>query len=81
MRLSHSVEVHEVNVYVVSLLIVYSHVSIWQLFDGFRLNILVENFTKFLGPFELSLKSGMKNGVFWDVTPRGSCKNRRFGGT
>jgi hypothetical protein len=22
----------------------------------------------------------MKNGVFWDVTPRGSCKNRRFGG-
>jgi hypothetical protein len=20
-----------------------------------------------------------KNGVFWDVTPRGSCKNRRFG--
>jgi hypothetical protein len=21
----------------------------------------------------------MKNGVFWDVTPRGSCKNRRFG--
>jgi hypothetical protein len=23
----------------------------------------------------------MKNGVFWDVTPRGSCKNRRFGGT
>jgi hypothetical protein len=23
----------------------------------------------------------MKNDVFWDVTPRGSCKNRRFGGT
>jgi hypothetical protein len=23
----------------------------------------------------------MKNGVFWDVTLRGSCKNRRFGGT
>jgi hypothetical protein len=21
----------------------------------------------------------MKNGVFWDVTPRGSCKNQRFG--
>jgi hypothetical protein len=20
-------------------------------------------------------------GVFWDITPRGSCKNRRFGGT
>jgi hypothetical protein len=23
----------------------------------------------------------MKNSVFWDVTPCGSCKNRRFGGT
>jgi hypothetical protein len=23
----------------------------------------------------------MKNVVFWDVTPCGSCKNRRFGGT
>jgi hypothetical protein len=22
----------------------------------------------------------MNNGVFWDVTPFGSCKNRRFGG-
>jgi hypothetical protein len=24
--------------------------------------------------------SERKNGVFWDVTPCGSCKNRRFGG-
>jgi hypothetical protein len=23
----------------------------------------------------------MKTGVFWDVTPCGSCKNRRFGET
>jgi hypothetical protein len=23
----------------------------------------------------------MKNDVSWDVTPCGSCKNRRFGGT
>jgi hypothetical protein len=22
----------------------------------------------------------LKNAVFWDVTPCGSCKNRRFGG-
>jgi hypothetical protein len=22
-----------------------------------------------------------KQGVFWDVTPCGSCKNQRFGGT
>jgi hypothetical protein len=26
-------------------------------------------------------RSIMKNGVFWVVTPCGSCKNRRFGGT
>jgi hypothetical protein len=23
----------------------------------------------------------LKNAIFWDVTPRSSCKNRRFGGT
>jgi hypothetical protein len=26
-------------------------------------------------------KLRVKNDVFWDVTPCGSCKNRRFGGT
>jgi hypothetical protein len=31
--------------------------------------------------FEIFMAVTMKNGVFWDVTPRGSCKNRRFGGT
>jgi hypothetical protein len=25
--------------------------------------------------------ASMKNGVFWDVMPCGSCKNRQFGGT
>jgi hypothetical protein len=25
--------------------------------------------------------SNMKNGAFWDITPYGSCKNRRFGVT
>jgi hypothetical protein len=25
--------------------------------------------------------ASMKNGVFWDVTPCASCKNRRFEGT
>jgi hypothetical protein len=29
----------------------------------------------------LRLQEELKNGVFWDVTPCGSCKNRRFGGT
>jgi hypothetical protein len=31
--------------------------------------------------FEVSTAVTMKNGVFWDVTPCGSCKTRRFGGT
>jgi hypothetical protein len=26
----------------------------------------------------LKTRSIVKNGVFWDVTPRGSCKNQRF---
>jgi hypothetical protein len=30
--------------------------------------------------FEVSTAVTMKN-VLWDVTPCGSCKNRRFGGT
>jgi hypothetical protein len=31
--------------------------------------------------FLLILEAQLKNDVFWDVTPCGSCKNRRFGGT
>jgi hypothetical protein len=31
--------------------------------------------------FEVFTAVTTKNGVFWDVTPGGSCKNRRFGGT
>jgi hypothetical protein len=31
--------------------------------------------------FEVFKAVTMKNSVFWDVTPRGSCNNRRFGGT
>jgi hypothetical protein len=41
-----------------------------------------------LEPFHYSLLPSsdertvpLKNGVVWDVTPCGSCKNRRFGGT
>jgi hypothetical protein len=29
--------------------------------------------------FEVFTAVTMKNGVFWDVTPCGSCNNRRFG--
>jgi hypothetical protein len=31
--------------------------------------------------FEVFTAVTTKNAVFWDVTPGGSCKNRRFGGT
>jgi hypothetical protein len=31
--------------------------------------------------FEVLTAVTMKNAVFWDVTPCGSCKNRYFGGT
>jgi hypothetical protein len=31
--------------------------------------------------FEVFTVVTMKNGVFWDVTPCGSCKNGRFGVT
>jgi hypothetical protein len=31
--------------------------------------------------FEVFTAVTMKNGVFWDVTPCGCCKNRRFGVT
>jgi hypothetical protein len=31
--------------------------------------------------FEVFTAVTMKNGVFWGVTPCGSCSNRRFGGT
>jgi hypothetical protein len=31
--------------------------------------------------FEVFTAVTMRNGVFWDVTPSGSCKNRRLGGT
>jgi hypothetical protein len=35
----------------------------------------------FLGRFEVFTAVTMKGVVFWDVRQRGSCKNRRFGGT
>jgi hypothetical protein len=31
--------------------------------------------------FEVFTAVTIKKGIFWDVTPCGSCKNRRFGGT
>jgi hypothetical protein len=36
---------------------------------------------RYIVRFEVSTAVTRKNVVFWDVTPCGSCKNRRFGGT
>jgi hypothetical protein len=44
---------------------------IWKGWDRYKCCIRFEVFTAVT----------MKNGVFWDVTPCGSCNNRRFGGT
>jgi hypothetical protein len=33
------------------------------------------------GEISVATVLAMNNRVFWDVTPCGSCKNRRFGGT
>jgi hypothetical protein len=37
--------------------------------------------SKLVVRFEVFTTVTMKNAVFWDVTPRDSFKNRRFGGT
>jgi hypothetical protein len=33
-----------------------------------------------VGNQEIFMAVTMKNAIFWDITPCGSCKNRRFGG-
>jgi hypothetical protein len=48
----------------------YLHIPI-LLYDELGKNVRFEVFTAVT----------MKNGVFWDVPPRGSCNNRCFGGT
>jgi hypothetical protein len=41
---------------------------------------VLEIYGVFVG-FEVFTAVTMKNGVFWDLMPCDSCKNRRFGGT
>jgi hypothetical protein len=43
--------------------------------------IWVLKLIKFSVKFEVFTTVTMRNGIFWDVTPFGSCKNRRFGRT
>jgi hypothetical protein len=44
-------------------------------------NFVLPKMGKRILRFEVFRKVTVKNDVFWDVTPFGSSKNRRFGGT
>jgi hypothetical protein len=44
---------------------------------AFRKTVFFDRNTR----FEVFTAVTMKNGVFWNITPCGSFKNRRFGGT
>jgi hypothetical protein len=46
-----------------------------------RKSVLVETCNPYFAVIEFVVNTRRNNGVFWDVTPCGSCKNRRFGGT
>jgi hypothetical protein len=48
--------------------------------DVFQPHFEKQSYTKVVR-LEVFTAVTMKNGVFWDVTPCGSCTNRRFGGT
>jgi hypothetical protein len=45
------------------------------------LRLYIVNFALCCVRFEVFTAVTTKNGVFWNVTQCGSCKNRRFGGT
>jgi hypothetical protein len=76
---------------------IYSHLNTGKTLalDG-MLNVTLQNLQRLLLGFvaktlnrvlalvvrlEVFTEVTMKNGIFRDVTPCGSCKNRRFGGT
>jgi hypothetical protein len=49
--------------------------SHFMLFSIINITILL------MGMYSTVTMQYVKNGVFWDVTPCGSCKNQSFGGT
>jgi hypothetical protein len=57
--------------------------QIASLFDRIQARLSPELVSKTSAVFHFVVKGEqfLKNGVFWDVTPCGSCKNQRFGGT
>jgi hypothetical protein len=72
-----------------ALQILHNNPIVWE-FPGYSFRTDVYQYSQWsfitlnatiLVRFEVFTAVTMKNGVFWDVTPCGSCKNRRFGGT
>jgi hypothetical protein len=57
--------------YLVGSTVEFNVVSLAKSVFSYDLLVSIEDFTAVT----------MKNGVFWDVTPCGYCKNRSFGGT
>jgi hypothetical protein len=49
--------------------------------DARRDHLLSLEFVSLSVGFEFFTAMTINHGVFWDVTPCGSCKDRRFGGT
>jgi hypothetical protein len=50
--------------------------------DNLHLHFTENEYMRYAPTIDLQIHvRTVKNGVFWDVTPCGSCKNRRFGGT
>jgi hypothetical protein len=60
------------------------HIKIWYLPHRNHITSTLRNqqvhFIYRFERIEVFMAVTMKNAVFWDVTPSGSCKNRRFGG-
>jgi hypothetical protein len=86
-RVSQRVEVERVKR---SLLRTATKVPLTRLASVLFLSLRLQNVGPLLGnsgaraffvKFEVFTAVTMKNGVFGDVTPCGSCKNQRFGGT
>jgi hypothetical protein len=71
------------SIYNLELLILLHTILIQPSFNSYNdklyFYIFIASLSISLYPFQTNLKQ--KNGVFWDVTPCGSYKNRRFGGS
>jgi hypothetical protein len=60
----------------------FADIYVGSLAPGGAWNVSAKGLLDYTDPVrsEVFTAVTIKNGVFWDVTLRGSCKNRRFGG-